>query len=231
MAAAFDVGVPYAQAQLFAGYGKPHWQWAGLEARASTTMSYAAGFLGLHGVLPFLDGSIGVRDTYAYDRSFLLPRARHGNEDIESAHGANARYLALDLELSGVVPVPGGFLAWDAFATRTLDAPAERELYEELLRVIMRPPIAAQLRFGYALRVASSSFGPVADLLAIPHREGPVVRVGGAAEVPITDHLRAEALLTIVVRSPDGLDVLDGAAGVLGVRYQWASGEQSPRFP
>ena len=229
VATTVDAGLPYAQPSLFVGWGRPHWQWAGVEARAGTTATFAHGFVGLRAVLPFLDASFGVRETQSFRWPLLARRERYG-PDAHDGEG-NARYRALDFELSGVVPVPAGFLVWDALAVRTLDVPAESDVYEESMRAIVRPPFAVNGRLGYVARVGRASFGPLGEAVVLPDRAGPVVRAGALASVQCTPHLEAIVALTLPIASPDALAILDASSGMLGVRWRWASTERAASFP
>lgn len=231
LATSIEAGVPYATPAVFAGYGKPHWQWAGLEARASTTTSYASAYAGLHGALPFLDASIGVRDTYSYARSMLDVRRSHPAEDVQGARSANARYLTLDLDVNGVVPCPGGYVLFELYATRTLDAPPNRDLFEESLRAIMRTPMAGVGRLAYAGRIRRWTIGPLGEAAVLPYRAGPVVRAGLIGGFQWTTHLEALLVLSAPVASPDHLDFLDASSGIIGLRYRWSTGERAPGFP
>src|SRR5262245_42444813 len=47
-AGAVEIGVPYGFVTMMGGYGKPHWQWFGVEARGGSSTSYAVGYAGLH---------------------------------------------------------------------------------------------------------------------------------------------------------------------------------------
>jgi hypothetical protein len=230
VATTVDAGLPYAQPSLFVGWGQPHWQWAGIEARAGTTATFAHAFVGLRAALPFLDASFGVRETQSFRWPLLAQRDAY-DADAHEGEGNGARYRAIDLELSGVLPFPGGFLLWDALVVRTLSVPPERDVYEESLRAIVRPPVAAVGRLGYAARVGRVSFGPLAEVVALPQRAGPVVRGGVLASVQCSAHLEAVFALTLPITSPDALAVVDASSGLLGVRWRWASAERAASFP
>jgi hypothetical protein len=229
VAATVDAGLPYAQPTLFVGWGQPHWQWAGVEARVGTTATFAHAFVGLHAALPFLDASFGVRETQSF-RWPLLVRRDSYEADAHEGEG-NARYRAIDLEVSGVLPFPAGFLLWDALVVRTLAVSPDRDVYEESLRAIIRPPVGAIGRLAYAARVGRVSFGPLAEVVLLPQRAGPVVRAGAVVSVQCTPHLDALFALTLPVASPDALAIVDASSGMLGVRWRWASAERAASFP
>src|SRR5258708_25636430 len=69
-ASRLELGV-YTKQQIALGYGTPYWENAAVEAFVMSTFSFAAGYAGIRGSLPFLDLRVGARDTYSYNRSFL----------------------------------------------------------------------------------------------------------------------------------------------------------------
>lgn len=229
VATTVDVGVPYAQPSLVVGFGRPHWQWAGIEARAGTTATFAQGFVGLRAVLPFLDASFGVRETQSFRWPLLARRERYGAGAPDGE--GNARYRALDFEVSGVLPLPAGLLLWDVLVVRTMGGFGEMDLYEESMRAIVRPPLAAAARLAYVARVGRVAFGPLAEIVLLPERPGSIVRAGAVASVQCTPHLEAIVALTLPVATPDALALVDASSGMLGVRWRWASAERGAAFP
>lgn len=222
IAGTVDAGIPYAQPALFVGYGKPHWQWAGAEVRAGATATFAHAYAGVRAALPFVDAAVGVRDTHSFRWSLLEPRDAHEGADGERLVGPNARYRALDVELSGVLPVPFGFLVWDALLVRTLDVGANHDVYDESLRAIVRPPVAGVGRLAYLATVGRTSFGPAGEIVVLPRRNGPVVRAGALVSVRCTEQLDVLIALTMPVTSPDSLSLVDASSGLFGIRYRWS---------
>lgn len=229
-----DVGAVFARPQLQLGYGQPHWKWFGVEAYALTTNGFFGLYAGTRASLPFLDFTMGVRDTWSYVRSFLPQRDTYEASDVDRSRAGHARYLAIDYELSGVVPLPGGYLVWGFLGASVLDAPASVHVFEESLRVVMRPPFAGNFRGGYVLalgRQQEVKAGALSETLVIPGRDATVVRLGPVATVRVTPHMEALLVLTGVVHGPDALGIWGGSYGFFGVRYRWATGERATDFP
>jgi hypothetical protein len=229
-----DAGAVFARPAMQLGYGRPHWQWFGVEAYALTTNSFFAAYAGTRASLPFVDFTMGVRDTWSYVRPFVPARGAYDASDVDRADDRKARYLTLDYELSGVVPLPGGYLIWGFVASRVLDAPAGMDVFEEGLRVVLRPPFVADFRGGYVAALGHEEtvkVGVLSETLVIPARRATVVRLGPVAAVTLTAHTEALFVLTAVLHSPDTLGLFDGAYGFAGVRYRWATGEKAPHFP
>ena len=51
------------------------------------------------------------------------------------------------------------------------------------------------------------------------------------AALQVTDHLEALCTLSLSISGPDKLGIVMGAYGLAGVRYRWATGEPTPKFP
>jgi hypothetical protein len=227
-----DAGAVYARPQMQIGYGQPHWRWFGAEVYALTTNGFFGAYAGTRASLPFLDFTMGVRDTWSYARSFLPRRAAYDAIDVDSARDERARYLTVDYELSGVVPMPGGYVVWSVLGAHVLDAPPNVDVFEEAFRVVMRPPFLADFRGGYVLALGHDErvkLGAMSETLVIPARHATVVRVGPVGSVRLMPHTEALLVLTSVVYSPDTLGLYDGSYGFLGLRYRWASGERASR--
>ena len=191
VAARADVGLLFARPALMLGYGRPHWEWFGVEAYALTTNSFAAAYAGTRASLPFLDFTIGVRDTASYRRSFLRPKAAYTDDDTGHLTGARARYASLDFELSGLLPAPGGYFLWGFASTTLLDAPRDVAVFDESLRVVMRARAAIDFRFGYIAKLGKGGalkLGAMSEVVVIPSRDGPVVRVGPVGALALSDH-------------------------------------------
>ena len=229
-----DVGVIFARPAIMAGWGQPHWMWFGVEAYALTTNSFFATYVGTVAHLPIADLSFGLRDNWSYVRSLLPPKTSYAAEDVDDVHGAHARYLALDTELSLVAPLPGGFAFGGVLATTVLDVPSDRYVYEEGMRAILRPPFAADFRLGYLLKLGPEDVvkaGVLTETVVLPHRDGPIFRAGPVVSVSLTEHTEGIFVFTAVLRSPDSLGIWHGPYGFLGVRYRFATGDAAPKFP
>lgn len=229
-----DLGVVYARPAVMVGYGRPHWEWFGAEAYVFSTNSFGATYAGARASLPFLDFTMGVRDTLSYRRSFLPDKAHYEASDVDHTTGDRARYRTYETELSGVLPAPWGYFVWGVVGETVFGVPRGQLVYEEGIRVVMRPPFALDLRFGYVASVGKdgvAKIGFLTETIVMPNRDGPVERVGPVVTLAITDHLEGLGVFTTVVRGPDSLGLLHSPYGILGVRYRFASGDASPGFP
>lgn len=229
-----DAGIPYAKPQVAAGYGKPHDTFVAVEAFGLSTNTFGAGYVGVRFELPFLWVTAGPRYTASYLRGYLDPRESFLTSDVEAHRGSTARYWAFDADVGGYLPAPGGGLLWNVLATAVTNAPAGTYLFEESTRAVMATPWVVTGRLGYLLFAGPNDVlkvGVLSEYLSIPARRARIVRVGPIAALKITDHLDAIATVTLVVASPDNLSLTQGAWGIAGVRYKWASGDPAPSFP
>jgi len=228
-----DLGL-YAKPYFSAGYGLPHWIWAGIDVNAITTSEVGQIYAGVRAASPVFDVAFGVRDTYSYGKPFLAPRASFSSDQVSEAAGPNARYWAWEAEAVGFVPLPHSAIMIDFIAVGVLDAPRGRDLYEESYRavigdsnyVIWRAATVARILREDALKV-----GLLYEWLVGTGRDQNVFRMGPAAALQLTDHLEAVGTLSVVLHSPDALGIFLGSYGLAGLRYRWATGERAPELP
>ena len=228
-----DLGL-YAKPYFSAGYGMPHWIWAGIDLNAITTSEVGQVYAGVRAASPVFDLAFGFRNTYSYGKPFLAPRASFSSDQVSDAEGPNARYLAWEAEAVGFVPLPHAAIMLDFIAVGVLDAPRDHYLYEESYRavigdsnyVIWRAATVARLLQEDALKV-----GLLYEWLVGTGRDQNVFRMGPAASLQLTDHLEAVGTLSVVLHSPDALGIFLGSYGLAGLRYRWATGERAPELP
>lgn len=228
-----DLGL-YAKPYLSAGYGMPHWLWAGIDVNAITTTEVGQVYAGVRGSTPVFDLAFGFRNTYAYSRPMLEPSASYSPSQVNDAPGKNARYWAWELDAVGLLPLPYSALMLEFIAVGVMDAPKDRYLYEESYRLVIgdssymvwRAASVARLLREDALKV-----GLLYEWLIETGREQNVFRMGPAVSFQLTDHLEVNGVLSVVLHSPDALGLFLGSYGLAGFRYRWATGERAPELP
>jgi hypothetical protein len=211
----------------------PHWFWTGVDLNSITTLEFTQVYAGVRATSPLLDLAFGARDTWSFDKPFLLPAASFTRADVVDAPGRKARYWAWEAEAVATVPLPHAALVADFIAIKTLDVPRDRYLYDESYRVVVKDSLFYVLRMAAVARFLNENTLKVGGLAEHIFGTGRRVvwRVGPAAALQITDHLEAVAALTLDVSSADDLGLRLGAYGVAGVRYRWATGERDPKLP
>ncbi len=224
------------QVQLAAGYGKPHWTWAGIVASEIGTWSFASGALGVRAALRAVNLSASWRVTRSFYRVALVPAESH----VALPEGAGITLRTLELSASGGLPAPGGFAVWETSWTRYLDAPAGLHVYDEMLRAIVDPPWAGTVRAGYVAQLRRGDrsgageldVGALGQWIALPGRRGsPLMRAGPVFSWTVTRHLEVNGALTFTLSGPDRLDFWREFCAVAAVGYVFASGDTAPRFP
>ena len=228
-----EVGPPYFKPYVSAGYGLPHWIWAGVDVNAIVTPEMAQLYAGVRAATPLLDLAFGLRDTWSFSKPLLAPADRFSGADVDGAPGPSLRYLAWEGEAVAILPLPYSAVGADFIAVHTLDVPPDRALYDESYRVIVDDPMFFNLRMGAVarlLREDALKVGFLCEYLFGTGR-GQTVRVGPVAMLQLTDHLDVNATVTMPVHSPDDLGLVLGTYAAAGLRYRTATGEKRPEPP
>lgn len=229
LAAVVDLGTS-AHAALAAGWGKPHDAWGGALARGYLTSDFAAGRLGgrVDLLAVALEAGLRVNRTFAH---LALPREdRHRR--IPAGHGAVTRVL--DLSAAGGLPAGPGFAIYEILAVRMLSTLGDVHVYDELLRVVYRPPWLATASAGWlaSLRDGALLAGARAQWAFETGRGGaPFVRAGPVAYWRLRPHLALAGELLYPVSQPDRLGLLDPIQAFAVLEYTAATGDRLPRFP
>jgi hypothetical protein len=231
-----ELGFVYMRPQLAAGFGKPHWSWIGLEVQPSFSTGGTGVYGGARAALPFVDLRAGARYVFAAGRKFLVPRESYARDDVErlDPRAQTSHYVALESELSGTAPAPGGSLFAVGSASLLFGVPEGWFVFDESLHVVVDPPMVWRARLGYALALGEDDFlsvGPVGEVIGVPDREAFVVRTGPAVSVKLTAQLDMLASIAFVVASPDTTGLLGADIGRIGLRWRWATGAGEPPLP
>jgi hypothetical protein len=226
-------GYLYLKPRLSLGYGRPFSQWAGIDVTPLVTPAYVGGFSGLHLQISWFELRAGARVVHAFEHQFLPLQPSYNLVDLAEFTGRPANYLDLEAEISAAIPAGPGDILVLGTASSIQFVPAGDEVYDENLRVIVRPPPVYRARLGYGLKVLperNAMVGPVAEVLEIPGRSAQVYRAGLVATFDIDDHLQAVGVLVVPVVSPDSLGLAGADYTELGIRYRWATGHaDAPR--
>jgi hypothetical protein len=229
-----ELGTPYAKPYVSAGYGKPHWIWAGADLNAISTLEFIQGYAGLRASSPVLDLAFGWRDTSSFGKGWLTPAASFNRADVLDGPGPRARYWAWEGEAVALAPLPYSAIVVDMIAVKTLDVPAGKYVYDESYRVVVKDSLFEILRVGLVARLLPEDalkVGVLSELIFGTGRGHSVVRVGPVASFQLTDHLEAVGGVTFAVSTPDSLGLTLSTYGIAGLRYRWATGERAPKLP
>jgi hypothetical protein len=227
IATTVDVGFVYARPRVSVGYGRPFTQWIGIDANPVVFNAGIGVYGGLRFALPFGDLRVGPRYFYAFNHTVLELKDRYDRLDLESSYGKNATTLTYEAELDLSFPVGPGSILARASASYVTGVSEENMVFEETLRVIVRPPLVWRGRLGYVFRFGAyrqHNIGLVVDVLDIPKRDDSVmVRAGPIMQFVLSRRVELRGSFVFTVSSPDRIGLVGGDFTELGVRYRWAS--------
>ncbi len=232
MSSAVDAGYLYLRPRVSFGFGHPFWTWAGIDANPQVSQNWIGAYGGLRFAIPSADLRLGARYVRSFHRAYLTPRDHYDRLQFESRDFSIASYLALEAELSGALPAGPGSLLFVGSVARVSGVPKGLYVFEENLRVIMKPPTVWRGRTGYAVRLGVEgklSVGVVGEALGSGDRDL-VIRAGIIASAVLSNHLEVLGSFVPVIISPDTRTTAGGDFAQLGVRWRWATGVTSEKI-
>lgn len=233
-AVVFETAGISVKTELDAGYGRPHFMWAGVQADAKLSLSSLAFFGGLRAVAPWGSVRFGPRFVTAANQK-LIPEAEVVTKTmLDAGEGLRSKYLSLDAEAAFQIPLPFGSIGLLATGYGLVSVVDDFYVFEDSLRVVIEPPFVGRFRASYLAPIGSPAtlrVGALAELIYNPGREYFNVRLGPAVAVSLTHHLEAVASVALSVYNPDEIGVSGADLGQIGLRYRWASDDLWPEFP
>jgi hypothetical protein len=222
-----DVGFVYLRPRVSLGFGRPFTQWIGIDANPLATSAGWGGYAGLRFALPFVDLRIGPRYFFSFNHTVLDIQDRYSRLALETSAGDKAITLTYEAELDFSIPLGPGRLLARGSVSYVTGVSDDHAVFEETLRVIVRPPLVWRVRGGYAFRFGAynqHSLGIVADILDVPKRDDSItVRVGPIVRFVLSRRVELRGSFVVTVTSPDRIGLVGGDFTELGVRYIWAS--------
>lgn len=231
VATSIDVGYLYLRPRLLLGYGRPFWRAIAFEAGPEVSASQLSGFAGLRATLPYVNLRLGGRYVFAFQHYFIADQPKYDRLALESQAFTRSKYIAGEAELNGTLPVGFGALIATGNLTYITGVTAGLNVYEEILRIIVKPPMVWRGRVGYAFRLGVEgkvSVGVVAEMLGSPGRD-PTVRAGIIGSAALSDHVEVLGWLVPPIVGPDTIGIAGGDFGQLGIRYRAATGQAPDR--
>jgi hypothetical protein len=216
---------------LMAGWGKPHNMWGGLVAHGFLTSDFGAARLGARVDLLALALEGGVRTTRAWSHLPLPDVSRH--RELPTGSGFTSRVL--DLSASGGLPLGPGFAIYEVLGVKLLSSHgSDVQLYDELLRVVYKPPWLATASAGWlaSLRGGALLAGGRAQWAFATGRGGdPFVRAGPVVYWRAWPHVAVAGELLYPVSNPDRMGFTDPIEAFVVFAFTAATGDLPPRFP
>lgn len=207
--------------RLSAGWGLPFERWAGASAGGWVDWAMATLTLGARVELQAVNLDLHWRATRRFTPASLPPLDRHRS----LPEGAGETVHALEADLWGGLPVPGGFATYGADATRLLGLPRDVQVFDEGVHGIVRPPWSGKVSLGYLARLRQGALlaGGSADL-AFLGRGQPRVRAGPTVSWRISRRLDLGGQLLFQLSGPDRLPLLSSLGGGLVLGFRDATG-------
>ena len=226
LAGSVETGYPYLRPRFTAGYGRPFWSWLGVEAYPLLSFGGVGQYFGVAAAVPGLTLRTGGRYFFPFERALLLPRDHYTRMNLDLGEGPRADYLAYEAEATATAPLFSGSIFGVLTGYRVSRVQSGYYLYEESLRVVLKPPYVWRARLGYLLALSENGairLGAAGDVIGLPGREAFVVRAGLLGSVSISAELEVQVSLIPVLVSPDSLGLAGGDFGQLGIRYRFAT--------
>lgn len=210
------------RARLTGGFGDPVARWLGLELEAMTFTEFGRVAVAMKALLPGLEASVGTAWTRSFRHPFLARADRVSKLDEK---GEGARYLALEANVTGYAPLPGGYAMLWVEAHLPLADLGERLLFDESLRAIVGPGVATATRTSWLVSTFGDGLvtGPLLEHLWLGNRSESAWRLGGLIAYRLSPRWQLSAALTTPIGGPDDLPWKDSLWGTGWLRYRWTS--------
>ena len=225
-AGTLELGWAYARPRLAVGYGRPFYRHLSIEGQPLISPSGAGVYFGAKGAVPFLEMRTGVRYFAPFDRSLLTPRNSYQRVEIEEKDGPTAAHVALEAEMAGAVPLPSGGPFWVLSVYHIPGLQEGFNLYEESLKMVIKPPWVWRARIGYGVHFGKDdaiSLGIAEEVIVNPGRREHVLRAGIVGSVQISDNVDVQTTFLPVISSPDHIGLAGADFGHLGIRWRFAT--------
>ena len=232
-AADLEIGWAYVRPRLSIGFGRPFYRHLSLEGEPLVSPSGAGVYFGARVAVPIAQLKAGARYYAPFERSLLTQRSSYGRLDVEQRDGPTAERVNLEAAFKGEIPLPGGAPFWLISVHHFGGLQPGFDVYDESLKVVVRPPWLWRARSGYAFRFGKSEalrFGFAQEVLVNPGRSGYVLRAGILGGVKLGDNLDAQLTFLPAFYSPDSLGLAGADFRHLGIRWRFATDARQRRL-
>jgi hypothetical protein len=221
VAAVAEVGTTQ-HLRVMGGWGQPHWLWAGLLADGWINGDVAIGTLGARAVLRAVNLDVHWRVTRNWSRVAMATAPRHD----ALATGRGSTLHAWDLDAWGGLPTPGGFLLWEAQATRLLGLSRDLDVFDEGVHGIVRGPWSGLVALGWVADLLGGDLqvGAGCDLAFLGRGDARRLRVGPQGSWTISRRWSLRGQVLVPVSGPDHLPLGPSLGGGLAIQWRDATG-------
>ena len=124
---------------------------------AISTLEIGQVYGGVRGSTPLFDLAFGFRDTFSYQKPFLIPRASFHDEDVLSGSGPKARYWAWEAEAVASSRYRIRRFSWTTSPSRRSTSLRNRFIYDESYGPVIGKPFFQVLRVAAVARFLHES--------------------------------------------------------------------------
>jgi hypothetical protein len=212
--------------RVAAGWGQPHWMWAGLLADAWLSESFGIGTLGARLELRAVNLEAHWRVSRYWSRVPMAPAARHD----EVARDGGSTTHAWDLDLWGGLPAPGGYLLWEGQASRLLGVSRQVHVFDEVVHGIVRAPWNGLVSLAWVADLLGGDLqlGAGGDLAFLGRGGARRWRVGPQGSWSLSRRWTLRGQLLVPVAGPDHLPLWPSLGGGLVIQWCEATGPGRP---
>jgi len=220
-----DGGFLFLRPRFSAGYGRPHYDWLGLDVVPTVSFSAAGGYAGARVEGKFAQIRTGLLYQYSFSRSFLPAAPSYDRRDIDVLDGPRASYFLWDSELEVYLPLGPVRARYQMQPVVADGIPADHNLYLDNLRVVAGPGLTLRQRLGFEFFWPGTTIGitPDVEVVWLDARSAVVVRAGVQLRWLLSDEFEVRTTFLPVWSSPDQLGRASSDVFEFALRWRWAT--------
>lgn len=220
-----DAGFLFLRPRVTAGYGRPHYDWIGLDVVPAVQFSAAGGYIGARMEGRFLQIRTGALYQYSFNRSFLPAAPSYDLRDLDVLDGPRASYFLWDSEIDLYIPIEPVRLRYQIQPVFADGIPEDHYLYFDNLRVISGRGLTLRQRIGVEFFWPGTTIGiaPEVEVVWLDARSAFVLRAGGTARWLLSDEFEVRTSFLPVFISPDQLGRASSDVLEFALRWRWST--------
>lgn len=225
VAGRIDGGFLFLRPRVSAGYGRPHYDWIGLDLVPTVAFTAAGGYAGVRVEGRFTQFRTGMLYQYSFNRSFLPIAATYDLHDLDVLEGPRAGYHQWDSEAEVYVPFARTRLRYQIQPVVMGDVPEDHYVYLDNLRVVAGPGLTLRQRVGMEFFWPGTSIGitPEVEVLWLDARNVFIIRAGAQIRWLLSDEFEVRTTFLPTFVGPDRLGRANSDVLEFALRWRWAT--------
>lgn len=225
IASRLDAGFFFLRPRISAGWGKPHYQWFGLDAVPILSTSALGGYMGGRIERGLFELRTGALYQFSFNRSYLTAKDSYSRRDIDIIEGPRAQYWLWDSQLELYLPLGRLKLHLETQPIVAFGFPEDKNLYLDTMWVVIGSGLTLRQRVGveFFLRGTNIGLSPTIELVWLDERQVAIIRAGVHLRWLLSDEFQVRTSILPVVNSPDFLGRAGGDVLELSMRWLWAT--------